>query len=154
MRTAENKNGCTVLQAEIRRLLTELEQLKDKTARCGHTQFAARLSAMSQAARQVISPVAATEVIDPSTIVSASNKDDNDRFENGPSTDHRRKEANVESTLKKRVHSVKERNKSPKHSPDSGKFQVQSNHNVFISSRLSFGVNVNVIQMAAQDWEV
>lgn len=106
-------------QAEIRRLLTELEHLKEKTARFGHTQFAARLTAMSQAARQVISPVAATEVIDPISIVSASETQDNNRSENGP-CDHRVSEGDGNSSRKKTNHPTKEKVKSPKNSPDSG----------------------------------
>ncbi|KAI9562198.1 hypothetical protein GHT06_013163 [Daphnia sinensis] len=106
------------IQAEIRRLLCELDQLKEKTARHGHTQFAARLTAMSQAARQVISPVAATEVIavlDTIDTTAASNC-----LENGPSTDHRVKESDVDLRQRKTGHSVKEKIKSPKNSPDSG----------------------------------
>ncbi|XP_032778389.2 LOW QUALITY PROTEIN: probable G-protein coupled receptor 158 [Daphnia magna] len=106
------------IQAEIRRLLCELDQLKEKTARYGHTQFAARLTAMSQAARQVISPVAPTEVIavlDAIDTTAASNC-----LENGPSTDHRVKESDVDLRQRKTGHSVKEKIKSPKNSPDSG----------------------------------
>lgn len=69
---------------------------------------------MSQAARQVVSPVATTEVIDPITVVTASDvsSKDSHRLENGPSS-----ESDVDSNRKK---TVKEKIKSPKNSPDSG----------------------------------
>ncbi len=118
--------GCLVrtpytLQAEIRRLLCELEQLKEKTVRSGHTQFAARLAAMSQAARQVISPAAATEVI---AVLDAADSAAGNCLENGPSSDHRVKESDVDLRQRKTSHSVKEKIKSPKNSPDSGTLKV------------------------------
>ena len=110
-----------MLQAEIRRLLCELDQLKEKTVRFGHTQFAARLTAMSQAARQVISPVAATEVI---AVLGATDSAAANSLENGPSSDHRVKETDVDLRQRKTSHSVKEKIKSPKNSPDSGMLKV------------------------------
>lgn len=89
------KSGLNVAnQAEIRRLLTELDQLREKTVRNGHTQFAARLIAMSQAARQAVSPstVAATvpavntitpDFLDPASASSAAGQ--RHQQENGPS---------------------------------------------------------------------
>lgn len=114
------------LQAEIRRLLSELDQLKDKTVRGGHTQFAARLAAMSQAARQAISPVATTELIDPITIVAATDTVAGNRLENGPSNDHRIQESEVDLRQRRTSQSVKEKIKSPKNSPDSGMFKAHS----------------------------
>ena len=111
------------LQAEIRRLLSELDQLKDKTVRGGHTQFAARLAAMSQAARQgnvAISPVATTEVLDSNTIVATADTVAGNRLENGPANDHRIQESEVDLRQRKSSHSVKEKAKSTKNSPDSG----------------------------------
>lgn len=133
------------LQAEIRRLLCELEQLKEKTVRSGHTQFAARLAAMSQAARQVISPAAATEVIavldaaDTAAAAAAVVAGGN-CLENGPSSDHSRvnkEQSDVDLRQRKTGHSVKEKIKSPKNSPDSGTLKVCQ---VNLSSRLIDGM--------------
>lgn len=121
------------LQAEIRRLLCELEQLKEKTVRSGHTQFAARLAAMSQAARQVISPAAATEVIavldatDTTAAAATAVVAGANCLENGPSSDHSRvnkEQSDVDLRQRKTGHSVKEKIKSPKNIPDSGTLKV------------------------------
>lgn len=111
-----------MVQAEIRRFLCELDQLKEKTARHGHTQFAARLTAMSQAARQAISPVVATEVI---AVLDAINTSvASNCLENGPSPVHRVKETDIDIRQRKTGHSVKEKIKSPKNSLDSGTLKV------------------------------
>lgn len=100
--------------------MSELEQLKEKTVRFGHTQFAARLAAMSQAARQAISP-AATELIDPISIVADPDTVSSEhRLENGPSTQVRPKENEADLRQRKPGNSVKEKIKTPKNSPDSG----------------------------------
>ena len=91
--------------------------------RGGHTQFAARLAAMSQAARQgnvAISPVATTEVLDSNTIVATADTVAGNRLENGPANDHRIQESEVDLRQRKSSHSVKEKAKSTKNSPDSG----------------------------------
>ena len=95
------------LQTEIRRLLAELEQLKEKSVRTGNTQFAARLVAMSTAAHQPVN-LTAESVINSSA--NCKNK-----LENGPPALH--KESDKETRKKS---NRKEKNKSPKHSLESG----------------------------------
>lgn len=100
------------VQAEIRRILSELEQLRERATRTGNAQFAARLAAMSQAARQIASPVTAIDVVDAVASNAAA------RLENGPSGAI--KETDNDLRQRKSSHSTKEKNKSPKNSPDSG----------------------------------
>ena len=97
--------------------MTELDQLKEKTARNGHTQCAARLAAMSQAARQVINPTIVAEVVE--TSITA---------ENGPTGNPQQQKSSKESSeqgpKKTSTSNHKDKNKSPKNSPDSGNFSL------------------------------
>lgn len=102
------------VQAEIRRILTELEQLRERAIRTGNVQFATRLAAMSQAARQVASPVTAIDVADAVAQGAAG------RLENGPSGAIKETESDLRQ--RKSSNATKEKNKSPKNSPDSGAF--------------------------------
>ena len=97
--------------------MTELDQLKEKTARNGHTQCAARLAAMSQAARQVINPTIVAEVVE--TSITA---------ENGPTGNQQQKSKEGGETGPKKTSTSnhKDKNKSPKNSPDSGNFHYRS----------------------------
>lgn len=99
------------------RLLCELDNLKEKTIRNGHTQFAARLSAMSQAARQAINLVT-TELVDSAGSMSAGN-----RLEiNGPPYSSKGRDGGGNDVRqRKTAQSLKNKNKVAKNNPgDSG----------------------------------
>ena len=99
----------TIIQIEIRRLLAELDQLKDKSVRAGNTQFAARLAAMSQAVYQPVTL--------PADSINVSSNCLN-KLGNGPAN---LREADKETRYKTSHNKEKkEKNKSPKNSPESG----------------------------------